>query len=79
MKELSNSKKKKTLVRYLWSFEILKPLRKCNNAVFRVCKEKRKVQRTYLAFKNLKIKRRQGNHSKEKQGRSTADAFGGPS
>ena len=58
MKELSNSKKKKTLVRYLWSFEILKPLRKCNNAVFRVCKEKRKVQRTYLAFKNLKIKRR---------------------
>ena len=29
----------------------------------------------YLAFKNLKIKRKQGNQSEEKQEASTTDAF----
>ena len=30
----------------------------------------------YLAFKNLKIDRKQGNQSNEKQETSTTDAFG---
>ena len=30
----------------------------------------------YLAFKNLEIKRKQGNQSNEKEEKSTADAFG---
>ena len=33
----------------------------------RDCKRRRKVQRMYLAFKNLKIKRKQFDESKEKQ------------
>ena len=66
MEELSNSERKKQLVRYRWSFYMLKSLRKCKNAVFRVCKQRRKVQRMYLAFKNLKIKHKQGKPEKRK-------------
>ena len=43
---------------------------------FRGCKPTRKVQRIYLAFKNLQIKRKQGNQSNKKQETSTSDAFG---
>ena len=35
-----------------------------------------KVQRLYLAFKNLRIKRKQGNQSTKKQETSMTDAFG---
>ena len=55
---------------------MLKCLNKWYNAVFGGCKRTRKVQRMYLAFKNLKIKRKEGNHSSEKQETSKTDTFG---
>ena len=36
----------------------------------------KKVQRKYLAFKNFKTKREQGNHLNKKQETSMTDAFG---
>ena len=46
---------------------MIKCLKKCNDAVFRGCKQRTKVQRIDLAFKNLKINRKQGNQSNKKQ------------
>ena len=40
------------------------------------CKPKRKVQRMYLGFKNLKIKHKQGNKSNKKQETSKTVPFG---
>ena len=58
MEELRNSETNKQLAPYRWSFWMLKYLKKCNNAVLRGCERRRKVQRMYLAFKNLNIKRK---------------------
>ena len=55
---------------------MLKCLKKCNNVVFRGSKRRRKVQRMYLAFKKLKIKRKEGNQSKEKKEIRKTDTFG---
>ena len=42
----------------------------------RDCKRRRKVQRMYLAFKNLKVKRKQGNQLNQKEETGTTDVFG---
>ena len=55
MVELRYWQTNKQLARYRWSLQMLKCLKKCNNAAFRDCKPTTKVQRMYLAFKNLKI------------------------
>ena len=39
-------------------------------------KKKRKVKGTYLAFKNLKINRKEGNQSNKKQQKRTTNASG---
>ena len=56
---------------------MLKSLRKVNNGILWPSKQTSKVYHLYAAFKNLKIRLKEGNEWLQSKKESIADVFGG--